>query len=460
MVLLVGQYSVGKTTFVEYLLRQKYPGARVGPEPTTDRFTAVMYGDTNRTIPGNALSVDQEKPFTTVSRFGGGFLNKFEGAMCNAEILRKVTFIDTPGVLAGEKQRIGRDYDFPEVVKWFAYACDAILLLFDAHKLDISDEMKATIEALKGNDDKIKVILNKADNVTSQQLVRVYGSLMWSLSKVIHTPECLRVYVGSFWDEEYKNMENEKLFQAEQKDLNDDLGVLPRNSTVRKVNDMVKRVRQLRCHMLILNHLKKNTPTFGKEKKQRDLIANLAEEFKEISKVHKVPLGDFPPVEPYMKALPERDFSKFPSLNEKTYAIVEECLLRDLSNFMQMASPQAPQIPIGDEGEFNPFSDKSAFWDVPISFQREMEDMWTELSPEGDPLSGAQLKQPLLDTGAPPEHLKKIWALADIDKTGRLDQEQFYLVMWLAKEAAEGKLPPATLPDNLIPPSKKKDTLF
>jgi len=138
---------------------------------------------------------------------------------------------------------------------------------------------------------------------------------------------------------------------------------------------------------------------------------------------------------------------------------MEEILLRDLPNFMQMASPQGAPL-ISDEGEFNPFSDKQDNWDIPISFQKRMEELWAELSPDGEPLSGGQLKQPLLDTGAPPEHLKKIWSLADLDKTGKLDQEQFYLVMWLAHEAFEGKTPPATLPDNLIPPSKKKDTLF
>jgi EH domain-containing protein 1 len=36
-----------------------------------------------------------------------------------------------------------------------------ILLLFDAHKLDISDEFQGTIKALKGQDDKIRVVLNK-----------------------------------------------------------------------------------------------------------------------------------------------------------------------------------------------------------------------------------------------------------------------------------------------------------
>jgi GTP-binding protein EngB required for normal cell division len=73
-----------------------------------------------------------------------------------------------------------------------------ILLLFDAHKLDISDEFQAAIKVLKGQDDKIRVVLNKADKVTSQQLMRVYGAMMWSLGKVVNTPEVMRVYIGSF----------------------------------------------------------------------------------------------------------------------------------------------------------------------------------------------------------------------------------------------------------------------
>lgn len=33
MILLVGQYSTGKTTFIRYLLEQDFPGMRIGPEP-------------------------------------------------------------------------------------------------------------------------------------------------------------------------------------------------------------------------------------------------------------------------------------------------------------------------------------------------------------------------------------------------------------------------------------------
>lgn len=86
------------------------------------------------------------------------------------KLLEHITFVDTPGVLSGEKQRTQRSYDFTGVTSWFAAKCDLILLLFDPHKLDISDEFKRVIGSLRGHDDKIRVVLNKADQVDTQQV--------------------------------------------------------------------------------------------------------------------------------------------------------------------------------------------------------------------------------------------------------------------------------------------------
>lgn len=194
MVLLLGQYSTGKTTFIRHLVGGDFPAMHIGPEPTTDRFMALINGDENdpkgRVVKGNSLTVMPELPFSTLSKFGSGFLSHFVGSITSAPLLEHVTLIDTPGVLSGEKQRISRSYDFSKAARWFADRSDLILLLVDAHKLDISDELKDVIEVVRPhNDDKIRCVLNKSDAVTREQLVRVYGSLLWNMGKIFSSPE-------------------------------------------------------------------------------------------------------------------------------------------------------------------------------------------------------------------------------------------------------------------------------
>ena len=256
MVLLVGQYSTGKTSFIKYLLEQDFPGIRIGPEPTTDRFIAVMSGEVERVVPGNALVVDKSKQFRPLSKYGNTFLNRFQCSELPNPVLDSISIIDTPGILSGEKQRSERGYDFEGVVEWLAERVDRIILLFDAHKLDISDEFNRVIQRMKGFDEKIRIVLNKADRVDHQQLMRVYGALMWSLGRVLKTPEVARVYIGSFWDQPLHFEMNRNLFELETQDLFSDLQSLPRNATIRKINDIIKRARLAKVLLfLLLSHL-------------------------------------------------------------------------------------------------------------------------------------------------------------------------------------------------------------
>ena len=283
MVLLIGQYSVGKTTFIRYLLGRDFPGQRIGPEPTTDRFVACIGGPDDRVIPGNALCVSPDLPFRGLEKFGTGFLNHFEGSQLDSKVLQNITLCDSPGILAGKKQG-QRGYDFREVCAWFAERSDLILLLFDAHKLDVSDEFRGTVEKLKGHEDKVRCVLNKADQIDRQQLMRVYGALMWAMGKILRTPEVLRVYIGSFWEEPLVYEELATLFESEENDLMQDLRDLPRNSAVRKINELVKRARLAKVNAHIISYIKDKMPTFmGQAKKQAAILADIGQVFRSVN---------------------------------------------------------------------------------------------------------------------------------------------------------------------------------
>lgn len=299
----------------------------------------LLNGPEERTIPGNALSVHPDLPFRGLERFGVSFLSRLEGSQLPSSVLRSITLVDTPGILSGEKQRTNRGYDFTKVVSWFAEKADLIILLFDAHKLDISDELKGAIDVLVGHEDKIRCILNKADQIDRQQLMRVYGALLWSLGKTMKSPEVARVYVGSFWDQPLKKLDNADLFEMEEKDLMKDLAILPRQSAVRKINELVKRIRKVKTLAFIIGHLKLQMPALmGREKKQKKLIADLPNVFRTIMKKHSLAPGDFPEINSFSQKLADVKFSEFSALSEKSIKEIDRVLNEDIPMLMQVSS--------------------------------------------------------------------------------------------------------------------------
>ncbi|KAL2339235.1 hypothetical protein Fmac_013681 [Flemingia macrophylla] len=340
MVMLLGQYSTGKTTFIKHLLRCDYPGAHIGPEPTTDRFVVVMSGPDERSIPGNTIAVDACMPFSGLTTFGTSFLSKFQCSQMPHPLLDEITFVDTPGVLSGEKQRTQRSYDFTGVISWFAAKCDLILLLFDPHKLDISDEFKRVIGSLRGHDDKIRVVLNKANQVDTQQLMRVYGALMWSLGKVLNNPEVVRVYIGSFsnkpLNEGFVGPLGHDLFEKEQSDLLADLIDIPRKACDSRINEFVKRARSAKIHAYIISHLKNEMPAMiGKAKAQQRLIDNLEDEFRKVQREFHLPAGDFPNVEPFKEVLGTYNIDKFEKLKPKMIQAVDDMLGYEIPDLLK-----------------------------------------------------------------------------------------------------------------------------
>ncbi|KAF5840775.1 hypothetical protein DUNSADRAFT_15633 [Dunaliella salina] len=194
---------------------------------------------------------------------------------------------------------------------------------------------------MRGHDDKVRIVLNKSDTVDQQELMRVYGALMWSLGKVFKTPEVCRVYTGSFNSNAPirtdRNPNGKSLFEAEERELLDSLYAIPERSCDRKVNEFIKRVRAAKIHILIMGHLRSKMPAmFGKEKAQKKIMANLTDHFLQIMKEHHLPPGDFPDPGMFQEILSPWDLSEFPKMEKNMLKQLDNVLMVDVPNLMKL----------------------------------------------------------------------------------------------------------------------------
>ncbi|KAK6154449.1 hypothetical protein DH2020_008697 [Rehmannia glutinosa] len=350
MVMLLGQYSTGKTTFIKHLLRTSYPGANIGPEPTTDRFVVVMNGPDERSVPGNTVAVQADMPFSGLTTFGTAFLSKFECSQMPHPLLEHISFVDTPGVLSGEKQRTQRSYDFTGVISWFASKCDLILLLFDPHKLDISDEFKRVIESLRDTKamSSLMTLYYWISHTAAYAGIRSIDVVPWESVKYSRGYACLS-WVSSLFSYLFRDLviieifstdimssDHQRAFEKEQDDLLSDLKDIPKKACDRRINEFVKRARAAKIHAYIISHLRNEMPAMiGKAKTQQRLIDNLDDEFAKVQREHHLPAGDFPNADQFREKLSGYSIDKFERLKPKMIQSVDDMLGYDIPQLLK-----------------------------------------------------------------------------------------------------------------------------
>ncbi|CAE8605286.1 unnamed protein product, partial [Polarella glacialis] len=205
MVLVVGNHSAGKSTFINRLLGVSVQ--ETGVAPTDDGFTVLQRHATKTEVEDGPtlLSCPENRPFKELQRFGQPFWGHFRRKRLllpeDSIMPFGLQIVDTPGMIdmpvkSESSMAGGRGYNFLEVVRWFAKRADLILLLFDPDRPGTTGEsLDVLTRSMAGLDHKFVIILNKVDQLDSSvDFARAYGTLGWALSKVIPRKDIPQIY--------------------------------------------------------------------------------------------------------------------------------------------------------------------------------------------------------------------------------------------------------------------------
>lgn len=210
LVLVIGNYSSGKSTFINELLGSQVQ--RTGQAPTDDTFTILAYpenGETERETPGDSIINDKRLPFGSLRRFGETLIAHLQMKRLETPILQKLAIIDTPGMLDSVTEK-DRGYDYLGVVGELSKLADLIILMFDPHKAGtIKETYQAIRSTLPGStgEDRVIYVLNRVDECDNvSDLVRSYGTLCWNLSQMTGGKDMPRIFL-TYAESEARSME-------------------------------------------------------------------------------------------------------------------------------------------------------------------------------------------------------------------------------------------------------------
>ena len=199
LVLVIGNYSSGKSTFINELLDM--PVQRTGQAPTDDCFTILTTpaeGEGEEEIPGGTIVHDERLPFAPLRPFGERLFSHLRMKKVKSPILENFAIIDTPGMLDSVTEK-DRGYDYLGVVGELARLADLIILMFDPHKAGtIKETYQAIRSTLPGStgEDRVLYVLNRIDECDNvPDLVRAYGTLCWNLSQMTGRKDIPRLYL-------------------------------------------------------------------------------------------------------------------------------------------------------------------------------------------------------------------------------------------------------------------------
>lgn len=249
LVLFMGPWSGGKSSILNYLTGLEFTewSLRTGAEPSPAYFNILMHGKNPEVLDGTQLAADWT--FAGLQKFGQGLEERLRGLKYPSKLLEKVNIVEIPGILEVRKQ-VSRVFPFNDACQWFIDRADIIFLVYDPSKLDVGPETEAILDQLKGRESQTRIVLNKADSVKPEELMRVQSALIWNISPLMSSAQPPVMYTVSLWSLPFEPGAPVRLLQAQERELLRDL----RHALDKRIDNKIASAR--RFAVRVRNHAK------------------------------------------------------------------------------------------------------------------------------------------------------------------------------------------------------------
>lgn len=201
------------------------------------------------------------------------------------------------------------------------------------------------IKVLDNHFEKVRIVLNKCDTVSPRELIQVRGALMWALGKIFTTPEVPKVYIGSFWKYMPDKTIVSKTILEDTDALLKEITDLPNTCKTRRINDVVKRAKQVRIHATIMDEMVRSQ-TFGFNLEKALNSKKYFTLFPTIARNYGFVLSDMPNDQDFKQKASRSDGKMWKKIDKKKeFPLLMAFLNEDISRIIAFANNEAkPEI--------------------------------------------------------------------------------------------------------------------
>ena len=263
IVVVGGQFSTGKTTMIQdVLLGKAYKGSIISKAAAPNAFWAIA--EATEKNPHDTIDLGNEfvhgpgSPFGAFATLDNEEVEKYFRVIRNdADILKEVTLVDTPGVLGSPEE--SRRYPIWQLLVQHA---DLVINTLSVTAANIDENYQKVLKLYAGlPKERVLYLFNMADDMpNSYEVLTAVGSATFHMGKHVQGSEAPEILVGSFWIEDCKwgNVGTHfcKAYDANKKRVRDAVYALGRQAPQKRRTQFIQFLDRLEIFLSLVQHLK------------------------------------------------------------------------------------------------------------------------------------------------------------------------------------------------------------